>query len=228
MIRHKLSFALRLVDDFTGRKLPRTACIFKVDGRLITTTYKEEGFFLFMEPMEDPVTIQIEASDYFSKEVTVDQKKLNPAFPVLDVRLYHKPGGQFPYRCSICGGQIEPPVDKDSFLVYGISDADSGYMLKNVRETENGTILELSGYHKEKLTGRVFGLGSEETLDVFVILEKEGMNDYLIEGSLKHSHKKGEKLKAVYRTLADAKGNYVMPVAEGTEEKVNVIAASDT
>ena len=80
MIRHKLSFALRLVDDFTGRKLPRTACIFKVDGRLITTTYKEEGFFLFMEPMEDPVTIQIEASDYFSKEVTVDQKKLNPAF----------------------------------------------------------------------------------------------------------------------------------------------------
>ena len=228
MIRHKLSFALRLVDDFTGRKLPRTACIFTVDGRPVSATYKEEGFYLFMEPIECPVTIRIEANGYFPGAVTVDSKKLNPSYPVVDVRLYHKPGGQFPYRCSICGGQVQPSTDGKPFMVYGISNADSGYMLKNVREAETGTILELSGYHKEKLTGRVFGLGSEETLDVFVILEQEGMNGYRIFGELKHPHKKGEKLKPVYRTLADGNGNYVMPVAEGTVDLVTVIAAADT
>ena len=155
MIRHKLSFALLPVDDFTGRKLPKTTCTFYVDGRLIPATYKEEGFYLFMEPIECPVTIRIEADNYFPGTVTIDQKKLNPSYPVLDVRLYHKPGGQFPYRCSLCCGRVEPPDDGLPFMVYGISDADSGYVLKAVKQIGSDTVLELSGYHKEKLTGSV-------------------------------------------------------------------------
>ena len=54
MIRHKLSFALRLIDDFTGKIVGKTSCIFQMDGRLISTIYKEEGLYLFMEPMECP------------------------------------------------------------------------------------------------------------------------------------------------------------------------------
>ncbi|MGN0330852.1 MAG: hypothetical protein ACI4D5_06365 [Kineothrix sp.] len=224
MIRHKLSFALRLIDDFTGKKLDKTVCTFKVDGRLVSTLYKEEGFYLFFEPMDSPCRLQIEARDYFPGVVLIDRKDIDPSYPVVEVRLYHKPGGQFPYRCSLCCGRIEPPKKGEPFMVYGISGADSGYMLKSVKKVDQNTILELSGYHKEKLTGRVFGLGSEKNLEVFVILEKEGMNDYLVAGSLKRRHKKGDRLFRVYRTYADGEGNYVLPVAEGTEDQITVTA----
>ena len=225
MIRHKLSFALRLVDDFTGRKLPGRICQFYADERPIAATYKEEGFYLFMEPMECPVTVRIEASDYFTKAVSIDQKKLDPAYPVMEVRLYHKPGGQFPYRCSLCAGQIQPPKNGIPFPVYGISELDSGYILKNAGSDDSGYFLELMGYHKEKLTGRVFGLGSEEALDVFVIQKQESANLYRIDTPLKHAHKKGEKLRLVFRTYADGAGNYVLPVTEGSAEQVKVVIA---
>lgn len=228
MIRHKLSFALRLIDDFTGKKLGKSTCTFTVDGRLVSAIYKEEGFYLFLEPMEHPCYMQIEVNDYFPGMVLINQKDLDPSYPVVEVRLYHKPGGQFPYRCSLCCGRIEPPKAGEPFMVYGVSGADSGYALKAVREADNGTILELSGYHKEKLAGRVFGLGSGKDLEVFVILEKGGINDYLISGKLKKSHKKGDKLLRVYRTYADGDGNYVLPVAEGCEDQVTVTTISRT
>ncbi|MBR2948352.1 MAG: hypothetical protein IKC46_00670 [Lachnospiraceae bacterium] len=225
MIRHKLSFALRLVDDFTGRKLVGKVTQFYADERPISVTYKEEGFYLFMEPIECPVTVRIEANDYFVKTVTIDQKKLDPSFPVAEVRLYHKPGGSFQYRCSLCGGQITPPNPGTPFLVYGISELDSGYMLKNAGSDESGYFLELMGYHKEKLTGRVFGLGSNDTLDVFVIQKQESTNIYRIDQPLMHTHRKGDKLRLVYRTYADGNGNYVLPVAEGSVDQVKVQAA---
>lgn len=224
MIRNKLSFALRLVDDFTGKSIGRTSCIFQMDGRFISTIYKEEGFYLFLEPMECPCTVQIEAQDYFPGMVLIDRKDLDPTYPVVDVRLYHKPGGQFPYRCSLCCGRLEPPQKGKPFMVYGISSVDSGYMLKTVKNLDDATMLELTGYHKDKLPGRVFGLGEGNDLEVFVITEKSGINDYLISERLKKNHKKGDKLFRVYRTYADGEGNYVLPVAEGTENQIEVIS----
>lgn len=223
MIRHKLSFALRLIDDFTGKIVGKTSCIFQMDGRLISTIYKEEGLYLFMEPMECPCVLRIEAKDYFPGEVLINQRELDPAYPVVDVRLYHKPGGKFPYRCSLCCGKITPPKPGTPFMVYGISSVDSGYMLKSVKDIESMTVLELAGYHKEKLPGRVFGLGEGKDLEVFVITEKSGVNDYLISERLCKVHNKGDKLFRVYRTYADGEGNYVLPVAEGTEEQINVV-----
>lgn len=223
MIRHKLSFALRLIDDFTGKKIGKTSCIFKSDGRLISTIYKEEGLYLFLEPMERPCTLHIEAKDYFPGKVLIDQRELDSMNPVVDIRLYHKPGGQFPYRCSLCCGRIDPPKPDTPFMVYGISSVDSGYTLKAVKEGEPYTTIELAGYHKEKLPGRVFGLGEGKDLEVFVITEKTGMNDYLISDKLTRKHKKGDKLYRVYRTYADGNGNYVLPVAEGTEEQITVV-----
>ena len=108
-------------------------------------------------------------------------------------------------------------------MVYGISGVDSGYALKAVKDMDAVTMIELTGYNKEKLPGRVFGLGEGKDLEVFVITEKSGMNDYLISGKLKKNHKKGEKLLRVYRTYADGDGNYVLPVAEGTEDQITVI-----
>lgn len=222
MIRHKLAFALQLVDDFTGKKIKRTACSFQVDGRLVSAVYKEEGFYLFMEPMEGSCQVEIEAQDYFPGTVRIEKEELDFRYPVAEVRLYHRPGGQFPYRCGLCCGRTEPPEPGKPFLVCGVSHADSGYSLKAVKEDGGRTIIELTGYHKEKLTGRVFGLGNGKNLEIFVISEKKGVNEYRLSGSLKKEHQKGEKLFRVYRTCADGEGNYVMPVAEGSEEQIAI------
>lgn len=223
MIGHKLSFALRLIDDFSGKKIEKKMCMFKVDGRLVSTIYKEEGLYLFLEPITHPCRLEIEAQDYFPGVVLINQSELDPAYPVVDVRLYHKPGGTFPYRCSLCCGKVELPEKGKSFMVYGVSSVDSGYMLKAVKDMDTTTVIELTGYHKEKLPGRVFGLGKGKDLEVFVITEKSGMNDYLLSSKLQKSHPKGEKLLRVYRTYTDGNGNYVLPVAEGTEEQIEIV-----
>lgn len=224
MIRHKLSFALRLVDDFTGKKIGKAPCFFQVDGRPVTAIYKEEGFYLFLEPVPVPCMLKMEAGNYFPAECLIDQRRLDPSYPVVEARLYHKPGGRFPYRCSLCCGRIEPPETGKTCMVYGISQDDSGYVLKSLSEEGEHSLLELSGYHKEALTGRVFGLGSGKSLEVFSVLEKRGNNTYLIDTSLKNKHKKGTPLLRIYRTYADREGNYVLPVAEGTEERITVTA----
>lgn len=225
MIRHKLSFAVRLVDDFTGRKIGRTACIFQVDGRLIPHVYKEEGLYLFFEPIESPCALQIEAKDYFPGTAYINRKDLDTLEPVVEVRLYHKPGGSFAYRCSLCCGQLEPSENRKPFMVYGISGIDSGYVLKEKRTVDGKTILVLSGYHKEKLAGHVFGLGNGNKRDVFVIAQKLGMHDYLITETLRYEHKPGEKLVRLFRTYADESGNYVLPVPEGSEDQITVVRA---
>lgn len=222
MIRHKLAFALQLVDDFTGKRIERTACSFQVDGRLVPAIYKEEGFYLFMEPMEGSCRVDITAQDYFPGTVQIDKEKLDSRYPVVEARLYHRPGGQFPYRCSLCCGKTEPPEPGKPFMLCGVSQADSGYSLKAIKEDGGQTIIELTGYHKEKLTGKVFGLGSGKDFEFFVISEKRGVNEYQISGSLKRKHQKGDKLFRVYRTCADGEGNYVMPVAEGSEEQITI------
>lgn len=62
-----------------------------------------------------------------------------------------------------------------------------------------------------------------------MITEKSGINDYLISAKLKKNHKRGDKLWRIYRTYADSEGNYVLPVAEGTESQVEVVTnAADT
>jgi len=96
-------FKTRVVEVYDDKKPVLTLIGDKEVTICPNSTYKEEGFYLFMEPIECPVTIRIEANGYFPGAVSVDSKKLNPSYPVVDVRLYHKPGGQFPYRCSISG-----------------------------------------------------------------------------------------------------------------------------
>ena len=108
-------------------------------------------------------------------------------------------------------------------MVYGISSVDSGYALKAVKDMDDASVIELTGYNKEKLPGRVFGLGNEKDLEVFVITEKTGINDYAISGKLKKNHQKGDRLIRIYRTYADGDGNYVLPVAEGTEDRITVV-----
>ena len=48
MIRMKIAFVLRLVDDFSGMDIRKTKFVFSIGGRVVHPIEKEEGLFVFI------------------------------------------------------------------------------------------------------------------------------------------------------------------------------------
>ena len=72
MIQIRIAFVLRLVDDFTGTCIKRKSFRFWTDEKILHPVQKEEGLYVFLEPLEHPARITIEGTDYYPCTVEVD------------------------------------------------------------------------------------------------------------------------------------------------------------
>ena len=88
MIQIRIAFVLRLVDDFTGACIKRKSFRFWTDEKILHPVQKEEGLYVFLEPLEHPARITIEGTDYYPCTVEVDKHILDPEEPIADIRLY--------------------------------------------------------------------------------------------------------------------------------------------
>ena len=92
MIQIRIAFVLRLVDDFTGVCIKRKSFRFWTDEKILHPVQKEEGLYVFLEPLEHPARITIEGTDYYPCTVEVDKHILDPEEPIADIRLYGRSG----------------------------------------------------------------------------------------------------------------------------------------
>lgn len=92
MIQIRIAFVLRLVDDFTGACIKRKSFRFWTDEKILHPVQKEEGLYVFLEPLEHPARITIEGTDYYPCTVEVDKHILDPEEPIADIRLYGRSG----------------------------------------------------------------------------------------------------------------------------------------
>ena len=92
MIQIRIAFVLRLVDDFTGTCIKRKSFRFWTDEKILHPVQKEEGLYVFLEPLEHPARITIEGTDYYPCTVEVDKHILDPEEPIADIRLYGRSG----------------------------------------------------------------------------------------------------------------------------------------
>lgn len=221
MITTKVAFVLQLTDDFSGKVISRKKFMFQKNGQLLKPVEKEEGLYVFLEPMGDTEWILITGADYYPYMVKVEKETLDRQNPILNVRMYGRPGGSFPYRCSLLEGKAEGkdlPVE-----VCGKKKKSTGISLKEIRTVDGEQHLIVHGFTKEQLIGKTFAMSSKKDTEVFVITEKVGMNEYKIEGALTGKYPDKTPIDRVYRSVTDENGNYAIPVEVGEQEQISEV-----
>ena len=219
MVITKIAFVLRLVDDFSGKVILRKRFQFRKDGNLLKPIQKEEGLYVFLEPMNDIEQIEIEGFDYHSCVVEVDKAKLDKKNPVLNVRLYGRRGGSFSYAHSLLEGRLEEGETVFPALVCVPRRTGTGLSLKEIRKADGKQHLIAYGFTKEILQGKTFGLSSGDSMEVFIITERIGMNEYAIEGNITREYPDKTPIQRVYCSVTNKDGNYAIPVPDGEAEQ---------
>lgn len=214
----KVAFVLKLMDDYSGKVVKGDMFLFSYDGNRVVPIVKEEGMYVFLEPLPEITNLVIVGTNYFEKTVTVDKTKLDPKEPVLDVRLFAKPGRPQPYRYELYTGIVEDKKIGHPAMVCAKKAKPTGLIFKSVRTEDDKTFLSFSGFTQENLVEKTFILGEKNKAEVFIIKEKCGINEYCVEGKFSKKHDVGEKLHRTYRSVTDVKGGYAIPVDSREED----------
>lgn len=221
MIRMKIAFVLRLVDDYSGRTIRKRKFAFSIGGRIVHPIEKEEGMFVFLEPQEEETRVCIEGADYYPCSVLIQKKLLNPEEPIADIRLYGRAGKNLPYSYGILGGVIQQKGIPLPAEVYAKKSKPTGLSLKEYRK-EAGDWLILQGFTQEDLLGKPYILEDGKNEFTFILTERRGINEYRVEflDEPPQKLKTGMVLERIYRSVTDEKGAYAIPVECGEEELI--------
>lgn len=220
MSRIKVAFALRLVDDFSGQSIRGKKFWFTKDGRPVSFIDKGDGLCVFLEPKEREGSLLIHGADYYPRSVRIPREPFDPEKPVRDVRLYGRPGGNFPYKYELFVGALEASDLSAGTEVVVERSRPVGLTFRELKREGDERWLVFQGFTKEELLGRLCVLGGNVSSPPFVLTKRRGVNEYcageLPEGALEKAEA-GAPLVRVYRSVAESSGAYAVPV-ENREE----------
>ena len=208
MVRTKVAFVLRILDDFSGKVVSEKKFRFFSKDRPIKTIQKEEGLYVFLEPINDREEIKISHMDFHSCKIQVEKSLLDMRNPIVDVRMYGKKGGNFSKERALVEGTIPKGGADFPAKVCVKRERKTGLSLKEIKEVDNQTHLVVYGLSKEYLIGKTFAMSHEEKTETFVIEEKISMNQYRISGNLKGKYPEKTSIERVYCSITDEQGNY--------------------
>lgn len=221
MIRMKIAFVLRLINDFSGKCIREHGFTFLVNGRVVHPVIKEEGSYVFLEPMEKVTRLVIESPLYHSCSVSIDQSVLDPKEPIAEVRLYERAGKQISKTAAFLEG-IYQNSSRYPVEVYAIKSSPLGLQVKEYRRIEDGHWIIFSGFTKETLLGKTWILDDPDNPVLMILQEKRGINEYraeLIRGE-PEKIRSGTPISRAYRSVTDRFGAYAIPVESGEETKI--------
>lgn len=221
MIKMKIAFVLRLVDDFSGMDIRRKKFVFSIGERVVHPIEKEEGLFVFLEPQEEETRVCIEGTDYYPCSALIQKKLLNPDEPIAEIRMYGKVGKNLPYTYGVLGGVLNNKGTQLPAEVYAKRSKPTGLTLKEYRKAA-GDWLILQGFTQEKLLGKPYILEDGKETVAFILAERRGINEYRVEflGEPPKKLKAGIPLERIYRSVTDEKGAYAIPVDYGEEDLI--------
>lgn len=229
MIKIRVAFVLRLLDDFTGKALTGNGSSFTGNGIELHPVKKTDGMFVFTGDFPDESYVTIDVPGFHRMNVRVVQSQLDPAEPILNVRMFGKAGGDFEYKYDlVCGklkktkGQVFPAC------VYTVSKKNLSLSFKSYREEDGKKIITFQGYSIKPLIGFCFMLGEGKNASLFSVSEKIGGNEYVIcpVADAPVQIKQGTQLKRIYRSVTDKDGGYAIPVNPGEELSEEVYISS--
>lgn len=101
----RLSFAVRLKDDFTEEKPSSQIKVTELEENIIAVK-NLSGYYFFTDQAAGNHTIRIISGIYFSQELTVNTSLLDPKDPVIEVILKPAPSYPFPSNATLIRGVI--------------------------------------------------------------------------------------------------------------------------
>ena len=219
----KAAFVLRMVDDFSGKAVSGNQFSFRKEGRLLKPVRKPEGLWVFLEPMDETEDIWIGGPNYFPRTVRVEKAALAADGLIQDVRLYGRPEGSFPYRRALAEGRLEESQGPFPAEVCAKRGKKTGLTVKDFRVEKDRQYLTVHGFTREQIAGKTFSVSSRKGTEVFVILQRTGMNEYLIQGKLTGNYPDRTPVERAYRSVTDERGVYWIPVEPGEENQLSEV-----
>ena len=221
MIRMKIAFVLRLINDFSGNCIKEKGFTFIINEKIVHPVVKEEGLYVFLEPLEKCTSLMIESPYFHTCRALIDKSVLNPEEPVAEVRLYEKAGKQISKAAEFITGVYKNaagiPIE-----IYAKKNTPVSLQVKECRMIEGECWLFFSGFTKENLTGKTWILDDEKNPVLVIIQEKRGINEYLAEiiSGEPDKIRSGTPISRIYRSVTDRFGAYAIPVESGEEFKI--------
>ena len=185
MIQIRIAFVLRLVDDFTGACIKRKSFRFWTDEKILHPVQKEEGLYVFLEPLEHPARITIEGTDSGGREYRTGV--LNIKGQELPAEVYirrEKPTGLM-YR------EYRKLENSHWILFQGFTKEDligKTCVLGREKDAFPFIIMEKRGINEYRIEPC---------------------------GPVPDQIKEGEPLARIYRSVTDQDGSYAIPVEAG-------------
>ena len=221
MIRMKIAFVLRLINDFSGNCIKEKGFTFVINEKIVHPVVKEEGLYVFLEPLEKSTKLIIESPYFHTCQAVIDKSLLNPEEPVAEVRLYEKAGRQISKAAAFLTG-VSKNAAHYPMEVYAKKSVPISLQVKECRMIEGECWLFFSGFTKENLIGKTWILDDEKNPVLVILQEKRGINEYLAEiisGEPKKI-RSGTTISRIYRSVTDRFGAYAIPVESGEELKI--------
>ncbi len=225
MIRMKVAFVLRMVDDFSGKWIREKGFSFYIGERKAHPIEKEDGLYVFLEPQEVETRVIIESTGYYPCSVLIEKRKLNPEEPIVEVRLYEKAGRRFSTGIGVFAGKLDKQ-HKFPVEVYAKKSSPAGVVFKEYRNIEGEHWIWFSGFTKENLLGKTWLIDDAKNPLLVILQEKRGINEYraeLISGE-PEKIRSGTPVCRIYRSVTDRFGAYAIPVESGEETKLLEVA----
>lgn len=225
MIRMKIAFVLRLINDYSGNCIKEKGFVFAANERVCHPVEKEEGLYVFLEPIENHTRIQIESPFYHPCSVVIDKTVLDPEEPIAEVRLYEKAGKQISKTAGFLTGTLEAfcgyPVE-----VYAKKEKPLGLAVRECQKIGAEYWIQFSGFTKETLLGKTWMMADEKEPVLVILQEKRGINEYRAEiiGGEPEKIRSGTPVYRIYRSVTDRSGAYAIPVESGEETKILEVA----
>jgi hypothetical protein len=119
----RLSFAVALIDEYTGKRPIGDVRVFIQDQNL-KALKNLSGYFFFLDLLDGTYQVQVESEHYFERQITVNVPEPDPLNPVESITLMPTPSYPFPSGSTLIRGMVQDsdgnPVSEATVRVEGI------------------------------------------------------------------------------------------------------------
>lgn len=215
-IRRRVSAAVLVLDDFTGRPITAADLEVRAAEILDRPVRKGDGYFLFLDSPTPTLTVTARAWAYHTATVQVDLSALPALRPVVRLRLTPNRNYSIPLHTTCLEGAAPPDTRVRAFC---LNDPKPLRLLYDYAAggPEGGRQIQIYAPDGSDLAGRRFALlrKGEEQAECFTVLDRleEVEGGCLLAAPLARDCKKaGATLLPVLSASADEQGRYFLPM----------------
>jgi hypothetical protein len=220
-IERRVSAAILVIDDFTDKILQGSAVQVRGTGLIGPPIRKNDGYFVFMTDQGPLNRVEVESFCYSRCESEVDTATLDPAFPVVKIRLQPNRNYSVPGGVTCLEGKAEARAEVRVILE---QSAQPLKLLYDYEKSADNRVLNLYDPENKDLAGKTLAIrgkdaGEPEIFHLLSLTDREQGAYRLAEPLAKGYKKAGAVILPVSTARADTEGNFFLLLRglEGTE-----------